>query len=90
MSQTETKVTLYSCDADGCTKTAIAEDGGRPASGIRGTVEISEELGGGSAEWFSHAPVHYGKAVKTILAKTGRRPEGEEDGAFEVDTADQA
>ena len=76
MAQTETKVTLFSCDANDCNRTAIAEDhedgtSPSPASGIIGTVSISESLGGGSVEWFAHAPVHIRKAVQAILAKTG-------------------
>jgi hypothetical protein len=67
MALTEEKVTIYHCDAEGCTREAVAHNDESPTSGIEGTVTLSALLGGGNAPWFAHAPVHIGKAVKKIL-----------------------
>lgn len=78
MAYEEAKVTMYSCDSPPCNKTEAVENGAAPKSFILGTVEIPASLGGGTAEWAAHAPVHFGKAVKGVLAQAGATDEGAE------------
>jgi hypothetical protein len=87
MAQTEEKVTVWHCDAPNCQREEVTHNGAAPTSGTLGTVELSPSLGGGYADWYAHAPVHFGKAIKGALAQASTAAAAE---AFEDTVAEAA
>ena len=75
------EITVYNCDAEGCTAVKPVIDGDNyPESFTTGTVDLTSDPAGRRAQWVACKVAHIGKAVTAVKAslssdKTEAEPE---------------